>query len=87
MRRIGRCSQSSLYAFSCWVYRQALKDHTSLGGKTMGFLAGLATGITEAVIIVTPFEVIKTRLQQQKVYYIFINRDIRLGANVDAGTG
>lgn len=33
----------------------------------MGFLAGLGSGITEAVLIVTPFELIKTRLQQQKV--------------------
>jgi solute carrier family 25 citrate transporter 1 len=31
-----------------------------------GFLAGLGSGMTEAVLIVTPFEVIKTRLQQQK---------------------
>jgi solute carrier family 25 (mitochondrial citrate transporter), member 1 len=28
--------------------------------------AGLGAGITEAVLIVTPFEVIKIRLQQQK---------------------
>jgi solute carrier family 25 citrate transporter 1 len=32
---------------------------------TSGFLAGLGSGITEAVLIVTPFELIKTRLQQQ----------------------
>lgn len=31
-----------------------------------GLLAGLGSGITEAILIVTPFEVIKTRLQQQK---------------------
>jgi len=30
-----------------------------------GFLAGFGSGITEAILIVTPFEVIKTRLQQQ----------------------
>lgn len=33
---------------------------------TGGFLAGLGSGITEAVLIVTPFEVLKIRLQQQK---------------------
>ena len=33
---------------------------------TGGLLAGLGSGITEAVLIVTPFEVIKIRLQQQK---------------------
>ena len=31
-----------------------------------GFVAGFGSGITEAVLIVTPFEVIKTRLQGQK---------------------
>jgi len=42
------------------------------GGKTtasspaQNFLAGLAIGCIEATLIVTPFEVIKTRLQKQK---------------------
>lgn len=30
------------------------------------FLAGLSAGLVEAVVIVTPFEVVKTRLQQQE---------------------
>ena len=34
----------------------------SLGG---GFVAGIGAGVTEAFMIVTPFEVLKTRLQQQ----------------------
>ena len=29
-------------------------------------LAGLGAGVSEAMLIVTPFEVVKTRLQQQK---------------------
>ncbi len=29
-------------------------------------MAGLGAGVTEAVLIVTPFEVVKTRLQMQK---------------------
>lgn len=31
-----------------------------------GFLAGLGAGVSEAILIVTPFEVVKTRLQMQK---------------------
>ena len=29
-------------------------------------MAGLGAGVSEALLIVTPFEVVKTRLQQQK---------------------
>lgn len=29
-------------------------------------MAGFAAGVTEALVIVTPFEVVKIRLQQQK---------------------
>lgn len=48
-------------------YRGLLKDKkTGKVTTTSGFLAGLGSGITEAVLIVTPFELIKTRLQQQK---------------------
>lgn len=34
--------------------------------NTSRLLAGLGAGVSEAVLIVTPFEVVKTRLQQQK---------------------
>lgn len=43
-----------------------LRDHNgqlSDGGR---LAAGFAAGITEALLIVTPFEVVKIRLQQQK---------------------
>lgn len=43
--------------------RDAESGKLSLAG---GFGAGLGAGVTEAVLIVTPFEVLKTRLQQQK---------------------
>ena len=43
-----------------------LKDERGRLSLAGGFAAGLAAGITEAVLIVTPFEVLKTRLQQQK---------------------
>ncbi|KAL6754018.1 mitochondrial substrate carrier protein [Haematococcus lacustris] len=48
------------------VYQNLLRDKDgklSSGGRMS---AGFAAGITEALIIVTPFEVVKIRLQQQK---------------------
>ncbi|OQR92029.1 mitochondrial substrate carrier [Thraustotheca clavata] len=47
-------------------YRGLLADKDGKVSKFNGFLAGAGAGITEAVMIVTPFEVVKTRLQQQK---------------------
>jgi len=60
---------TSKYALRFYVnemYRRNLTQHTNLSPQTMGFVAGLGAGVTEAILIVTPFEVIKTRLQQQK---------------------
>lgn len=60
---------TSKYALRFFInerYRQTLAAHSSLAPSTMGFVAGLGAGITEAVLIVTPFEVVKTRLQQQR---------------------
>jgi len=49
------------------IYRRMLADQNGQvsGGKE--FLAGALAGATEAVLIVTPFEVIKTRLQGQNI--------------------
>lgn len=49
------------------IYRRMLADKNGQvsGGKE--FLAGALAGATEAVLIVTPFEVIKTRLQGQNI--------------------
>jgi len=60
---------TSKYALRFYInetYRNALKTHTNVNTHAVGFVAGLGAGITEAVLIVTPFEVIKTRLQQQR---------------------
>lgn len=48
------------------AYKQMLADSTT-GGVSGGstFMAGLAAGVTEAVAVVTPMEVIKIRLQAQ----------------------
>ncbi|KAG9416793.1 hypothetical protein AC1031_001178 [Aphanomyces cochlioides] len=47
-------------------YRGLLADKEGKVTPFRGFLAGAGAGITEAIFIVTPFEVVKTRLQQQK---------------------
>ncbi|KAF7846492.1 hypothetical protein BT93_L4244 [Corymbia citriodora subsp. variegata] len=46
-------------------YKQALADETGKVSSRSTFLAGLAAGVTEAVAVVTPMEVIKIRLQAQ----------------------
>eukprot|EP01062_Namystynia_karyoxenos_P079364 TRINITY_DN8350_c2_g1_i1.p1 TRINITY_DN8350_c2_g1~~TRINITY_DN8350_c2_g1_i1.p1 ORF type:complete len:339 (+),score=108.45 TRINITY_DN8350_c2_g1_i1:99-1019(+) len=48
------------------IYRGLFKGPDGKVGTLGTFAAGLGAGVTEAVLIVTPFEVIKTRLQQQK---------------------
>ncbi|WVY90535.1 hypothetical protein V8G54_036049 [Vigna mungo] len=49
------------------VFQSAFKDPET--GKLSGhgrFLSGFGAGVLEAIVIVTPFEVVKIRLQQQK---------------------
>lgn len=48
------------------LYRGFLKGEDGKVSKLAGFGAGMGAGVTEAIFIVTPFEVVKTRLQQQK---------------------
>ncbi|KAJ0401692.1 hypothetical protein P43SY_006142 [Pythium insidiosum] len=49
------------------IYRRMLADQNGQVSGANEFLAGALAGATEAVLIVTPFEVIKTRLQGQNV--------------------
>jgi solute carrier family 25 citrate transporter 1 len=49
------------------VFRRMLADQNGQVSGANEFLAGALAGATEAVLIVTPFEVIKTRLQGQDV--------------------
>lgn len=47
-------------------YKDLLADHTPLGRSTTAtFTAGLASGLTEAIMVVTPAEVCKIRMQSQ----------------------
>jgi solute carrier family 25 citrate transporter 1 len=47
-------------------YKSAMGTYaSSLSDSSRNFLAGLAAGITEAILIVTPFERVKTVLQKQ----------------------
>lgn len=43
-----------------------LRDHNGHLSDGRRMAAGFAAGITEALLVVTPFEVVKIRLQQQK---------------------
>jgi solute carrier family 25 citrate transporter 1 len=48
-------------------YKDWLSVHTHLGRSTSAtFTAGLAAGLTEAILVVTPAEVCKIRMQSQK---------------------
>jgi solute carrier family 25 citrate transporter 1 len=48
------------------VYQNALRDeHGDLSGRAR-LAAGFGAGVTEALVIVTPFEVVKIKLQQQR---------------------
>lgn len=46
-------------------YKQLLADKDGMVSGQATFLAGLAAGVTEAVAVVTPMEVVKIRLQAQ----------------------
>jgi solute carrier family 25 (mitochondrial citrate transporter), member 1 len=48
-----------------WYKSLARDEHTGLVSGRATFLAGLSAGVTEAVAVVTPMEVIKIRLQAQ----------------------
>lgn len=49
------------------IYRRMLADKNGQVSGSKEFIAGALAGATEAVLIVTPFEVIKTRLQGQNI--------------------
>uniref|UniRef100_K3X3S8 EF-hand domain-containing protein n=1 Tax=Globisporangium ultimum (strain ATCC 200006 / CBS 805.95 / DAOM BR144) TaxID=431595 RepID=K3X3S8_GLOUD len=49
------------------IYRKLLADKNGQVSGTKEFVAGALAGATEAVLIVTPFEVIKTRMQGQNI--------------------
>ncbi|RMZ52788.1 hypothetical protein APUTEX25_000907 [Auxenochlorella protothecoides] len=47
-------------------FLEMLRDKEGRLTNTSRLLAGLGAGVSEAMLIVTPFEVVKTRLQQQR---------------------
>lgn len=65
-------------------YKDYLADYTSLGRSNKAtFLAGLGSGLTEAILVVTPAEVCKIRMQSQ--YHSLVDpaqRDHRKYRNV-----
>lgn len=61
-----RPNMCCLTHLSASVLQGLLRDSNGQLGDGSRLAAGLAAGVTEALIIVTPFEVVKIRLQQQK---------------------
>lgn len=47
-------------------FLEMLRDEQGKLTNSARLMAGLGAGVSEALLIVTPFEVVKTRLQQQK---------------------
>lgn len=47
-------------------YKDTIRRSTQLGDKSTNFVAGLSSGLTEAILIVTPAEVCKIRMQSQR---------------------
>lgn len=47
-------------------YKDVIRRNAKLGDKSINFTAGLLSGLTEAVLIVTPAEVCKIRMQSQR---------------------
>lgn len=47
-------------------FLELLRDREGNLSNTSRLMAGLGAGVSEAMLIVTPFEVVKTRLQQQR---------------------
>lgn len=61
-----------------------LRDHNGHLSDGRRMAAGFAAGITEALLIVTPFEVVKIRLQQQKgLAYSQLKYHVRMYGCVD----
>lgn len=52
-------STQGLIRDGCWTQNGYLAENRRMA-------AGFAAGVTEALVVVTPFEVVKIRLQQQK---------------------
>lgn len=52
-----------------FALRRLMADENGHTTNLQNFSSGLLTGITEAICIVTPFDVIKTKLQNDKIKY------------------
>ena len=66
MCQLGIIPKMAIRFVSFEHYKDLIKNHTSLGDRATNFTAGLSSGLTEAVLIVTPAEVCKIRMQSQR---------------------
>ena len=60
------CAKYALRFSTNAFYQGLMRDKDGNLGNGGRMAAGFAAGVTEALILVTPFEVVKIRLQQQK---------------------
>jgi len=63
---LGIIPKMAIRFVSFEYYKELISMHTSFGDKLTNFTAGLSSGLTEAVLIVTPAEVCKIRMQSQR---------------------
>lgn len=63
---VGIIPKMAIRFVSFEQYKDVIKIHGSFGEKATNFTAGLLTGLTEAVLIVTPADVCKIRMQSQR---------------------
>jgi len=61
----GIVPKMAIRFFSFEVYKDTLMEYNLMQTTSATFVAGLASGITEAVLVVTPAEVCKIRMQSQ----------------------
>ena len=64
--KLGIIPKMAIRFVSFEQYKDLIRRCVPLGDKSTNFLAGLSSGLTEAVLIVTPAEVCKIRMQSQR---------------------
>lgn len=63
---LGIIPKMAIRFVSFEYYKDVIRRHIPLGDKSTNFMAGLSSGLTEAILIVTPAEVCKIRMQSQR---------------------
>ncbi|CEP63740.1 Sfc1p LALA0_S09e01442g [Lachancea lanzarotensis] len=85
---IGIIPKMAIRFTSYEFYRTLLADKAT-GEVSTGntFIAGVGAGITEAVLVVNPMEVVKIRLQAQHVHYVPLMAEVAGATGAGGATG